>query len=551
MKPPNLLVSALCVTVCGSSLLLDPFPLHGRVLLPRGKDNDAHQTHESSNRGGYGRQGKAAHTESDVKRVEDVIDQGRHAPRPPRPQDTFRDTTPPGKVDAIKYDRHKNEATIYMGPHQQQGSDQTRARNRHDPREDGALYQPRARNKEEKRAGEQQRGSIINTIPKARGAVVDHKPMSALRPLPGQRGTAAYDHSTAQGFEGQMVRAAIKPVIDNGYDDPADSSTWKGKGGVRIQPNMPQDPRWRPEIGFPGMRAHKYEDDDGDVHVQKRKDRHSTQSRSNSDSSLNSQKPPKKKDRHGKSQRRDIAGVGDIASSEATTSSAQYQTQNSTGQDPDLQDYLDAWTIIHDNATDIIWPYLVDMLEGSNSTMVITAAWSVYAHMIPTTYGVNGPFCHGLTSLPSLEAAWASEPNMTNATLQGLFTINDILTDLYSAAWDGSYQALNSSGVLDDLNFLTDMILSYNSTLPLPMPDPDNDPIADWFYSYISIVPDSELDLGNSTGNSTGTTSPTILDMSAPVACSSGSAYSNGTLCTATAGPTATIYPRRAIPRRH
>lgn len=225
-------------------------------------------------------------------------------------------------------------------------------------------------------------------------------------------------------------------------------------------------------------------------------------------------KPQKKTSRHSQN-RRD--GVSAITSKEASASTANSSPQNSTSETPEeLQAYLDAWDIVRSNATDILWPFIVDMLEGTNSSAVITAAWSVYSDMIPTPYVVMGPFLYGWTSLFTQEEAWAQSGNISNATLAELYAVNDVLIDLYSTAWDGGFEALNSTGVLYNLNWLGETIMAYNTSLPVgPINDPDvPDPYADFFLSYFSIVPDDELDL-NSTVSSYPTTSGTAVPSAA------------------------------------
>ncbi len=550
MKTLNLFLAALCVTGGISNSLLDPFPLDARVLLPRGKGNDAYTPRKSSDRGGYNGdnaepKGRPKHSAADVENAERVARE-RHKVKLPSADEYRRNSPPAYGETAITYSGPKdNIGALYAGKEMKQVSDHVRMRQKYDPSEKVYLHQPRPLSDEARKAGERQRTKLIRTLPTGPDLVRDHKPPSALYPKPGSIGTVGYDNSASQGLEGRTISAVRKPVIDNGYSDPKDASTWKGRGGVRIVPNTDPDPRYRPEIGPPGSNPRKYTVHMDDEDERRRRKRNTPPSRSSSGGSDYAITTKTRKGRHDP-QRRGIAGVDDITNTEAASSSAASQPQNATSQAPDLQVYLDAWEIIYENATAILWPYIVDMLEGSNSSRVITAAWSVYAHMIPTPYVVTGPFHHGWTSLYSQEAQWATEANMTNATLTQLFALDDVLISLYTAAWDGGYNALNSSGVLDDLYWLTDVItLAYNASLPITMPDPANDPYADFFLSYDSIVPDSELDL-----NGTGIACPMATGTAALGAFGTGSPYSNGTLCTATAVPSGVIFPRRGLALR-
>lgn len=511
MKPLNFFIAVLCVTSSVVTLVVEPAPLHRISLLPRGRDNDALRPHKGSSRGGLNRDNaqppcKAPHSEEDVQRAKDTITKGKTV-KLPDPATLRRSKTPEEGDDAFTHDPKTKVSKVYLGDVLEIPSRQTEMRHRHDPSEKGYLYQPRAQNKGERKEGERQRRHAYRNLETSRGIVNDHKgPVSSHYAKKGQVASVAIDNQRSQNFEGQLIKAANKPVIEAGYKDSTDSSTWKGEGGVMFVPNARNKAPLRPEIGPPESKPHKYsvtEDSDYEIAPRKR-DRHS---RSSSDDSLTViSKPPKKSQRHGgnSKSRRGIAVIDTIASQEAAASSTGSKPQNSSRETPEeLQAYMDAWNIVRDNATDTLWPFIVDMLEGTNSTLVITVAWSVYAHMLPTPYAVSGPFHYGWTSLYSQEEQWAKDGNISNATLSSLYEINDVLIDLYSTAWDGGYDALNSTGVLNDLDWLGQAIMAYNTSVPLgsTLSPGDEDPYANFFLSYLSIVPDDELDLNSTTSS--------------------------------------------------
>ena len=66
----------------------------------------------------------------------------------------------------------------------------------------------------------------------------------------------------------------------------------------------------------------------------------------------------------------------------------------------EIQQYIDTWKALRNNATAMIWPFLEEMLMGTNDTRIVEATWSIYTHLIPTRWCVFGPFFYGLTSLP-------------------------------------------------------------------------------------------------------------------------------------------------------
>ena len=376
----------------------------------------------------------------------------------------------------------------------------------------------------------------------------DHKgPVSSHYAKKGQVASVAMDNQRSQTFEGNLIKQANKPVIEDGYRDPTDKSTWKGEGGVIFVPNARNYAPLKPEIGPPEANPHKYavyEPEDYSIAGRK----HSRSSSKDSQNSRQSQtilsKPARKSNRHdppNKSQqrrRRGVKGIDTITTNEATASTIGSKAQNTTNQNSEeVQAYIDAWNIVRDDATDILWPFIEDMLVGTNSTLVITAAWSVYAHMIPTPYTVTGPFHYGWTSLPSQEEAWVKAGNISNSTLNELYLVNDILIDLYSTAWDGGYAALNSSGVLDDLNWLSETIIAYNTTLPLggDLNEGDEDPYANFFLSYLGPVSDEELELN---GTSSSNSSYSMASGTASLV------YPSVSLSTAGTDATASILPR-------
>ena len=548
MKSLSLLVTALCVTGNVASLLIKPDSPQAEIILPRGKGNDAFEEHKGSNRGGLNRdraqpQRKVPHTEDDVRRARHVADQAKKV-KVPDPKDWRRSSKPEEDTSAFTYDESTNMGDVYLGSALSVPSQQTRMRQKHDPSEVDYPYQPRPDNEEQKKEGGRQRRHAQGPLEKNKEIVLDHKgPMSGHLPKPGQVASVAFDNPASQRFEGNLFKQVNQRVAKNGYEDQNDVNSFK-KGGVRVHPNTKDKTVGRPEIGPEDSKPYKYttyEADNYQIHDRKRDRSDSGSDKSNSYSSRSQSqtiisKPPRKAGRHDPPKRkrqisrpRDLVGVGAIASTEATASTARPTAQNSTRQTPEeLQEYLDAWIIVRDNATDILWPFLLDMLEGTNSSLVINAAWSVYAHMIPTHFDVRGPFSYGWTSLYAQEEEWAMSANISNATLTEMYAIDDVLLDLYGTAWDGGFQALNSSGLLDDLDHLTQVIQSYNASLPVSNLNPDgSDPYEDFFLSYYSIVPDDELGLNSTT--SKNATAP----------------YPTGILSTAKLGPTGTVLQRR------
>ena len=186
------------------------------------------------------------------------------------------------------------------------------------------------------------------------------------------------------------------------------------------------------------------------------------------------------------------------------TPSTAIQNSNKAASTPDdVKAYIDAWKSVKSAATAIIWPFLIEMLIGSNSTEVIGAAWSVYAHLIPTQWSIIGPFFYGLTCLPTLDKN-ATINNITgyventNLTIED-FVLNKILINIYSKAWSGAKNALDKSGCLQNLSALSSAINYHN--ISLPFDDIEEKNIGHFFNNWYRPVPSNQWAKSNISNN--------------------------------------------------
>ena len=164
---------------------------------------------------------------------------------------------------------------------------------------------------------------------------------------------------------------------------------------------------------------------------------------------------------------------------------------NKTG---NVQQYMETWKLIKENATNILWPYLTEMLSGTNSTLMIEAAMSIYAQLLPTKWSVVGPFFYGLTSLPGLNNSLTID-NQTGLVKGSNWAIEDLVVNTitinrYSRAYNNGYHALNESGCLEDLRVLNYAIGYFNQTLPFDQEYEDG--IGNLFKKYHRVIPANE-----------------------------------------------------------
>ena len=173
--------------------------------------------------------------------------------------------------------------------------------------------------------------------------------------------------------------------------------------------------------------------------------------------------------------KRDI--IGGINGQENSNSSSQPNEESL------YQEYVAAMEVIQGNASAILFPFLNDMINGSNSSLVYEAAWAVQSNMISTDEVVIGPFWGGGNSFQDWEDQWllthgfyiaddgsivvpsnytANQTRVTNDTvreLKDMLAVNAILLDKYEAAYNNGSDAVNATnllGLLDDYAYLLD-----------------------------------------------------------------------------------------------
>ncbi len=220
------------------------------------------------------------------------------------------------------------------------------------------------------------------------------------------------------GKESNAVKVLTGITRSRGYKDQNDPNSFT-RGGIRINPNSNHDNEDIPfEVGSPKQNPRKYTVAGGGHYGAPKRSKGPP---SSDDSDTIRSKPSRKsrKPDDKKSNRRSLLsrqGAGTLNQEENTASNQAPNSQaNQQGQLPaDSQNYIDAWILVRSNAEDILWPFLQDMLDGTNSSLVIGAAWSVYAHMIPGPYSVAGPFYYG-TFLP------CSPPNHLYRPLEAFY----------------------------------------------------------------------------------------------------------------------------------
>ena len=226
---------------------------------------------------------------------------------------------------------------------------------------------------------------------------------------------------------------------------------------------------------------------------------------------------------HPRDQGRRLRQRGWLAASTTsdTPTSALPQNPSATAGRSDIQSYIIAFKYVKSNATNAIWPFLEEMLEGTNSSLIISAAWSIYSHLIPTQWSVIGPFYHGSTSLPTLNPNYTSNNNhtvMNNSTEIWTYEdllINQILIEVYRRAWSGAYKALSEAGCLENMDALKGAFSHLN--ISLPFDDDEETKIGQFFTKYYQPITNRKWIVQNNNTESTGMSDLFTSSVFAPV----------------------------------
>ncbi|KAL9034431.1 MAG: hypothetical protein Q9214_007044, partial [Letrouitia sp. 1 TL-2023] len=118
----------------------------------------------------------------------------------------------------------------------------------------------------------------------------------------------------------------------------------------------------------------------------------------------------------------------------------------------EYQEYLQAYDAVRSNATDLIMPFIEDMVNGSNSAAMWDAAWEIASLADPEIILIGGCFFRGMHAMDFYEDEAMNKTD--NKTMTSFFAIDEVLIKRYQDTWNKSYNALNSSGLLHDLDVL-------------------------------------------------------------------------------------------------
>lgn len=163
-----------------------------------------------------------------------------------------------------------------------------------------------------------------------------------------------------------------------------------------------------------------------------------------------------------------------------------------------FQIYKAAYASVQSNISEAIFPYLDEILAGTNSSLAYNMALSIWAELTAAPFFVATPFSYGQNCLDWIEEAWINQTN-SNATAahgangsmlyangtyaNGTYNFallefqatSRVLLELYEYAWYNASAAANRTGLLKELATLSGYLLPVNASIQTPgFSDPHN-----------------------------------------------------------------------------
>ncbi|KAL8689994.1 MAG: hypothetical protein Q9218_004457 [Villophora microphyllina] len=204
--------------------------------------------------------------------------------------------------------------------------------------------------------------------------------------------------------------------------------------------------------------------------------------------------------------------VGMAGHQQANVESDHPVTNTPSDMTQEYHDYLSAYEVIRSNATQLIMPFVAEMVNGSNSTYVWDAAWDIMSLADPAM-NVMGPMQGGMHCFDFIEEEMIAQ-NTPEDTMDSIYVFHGILIAMYEEQWNKAYDALNASGALQDLVMLTDSLTTNETWAQSIAQDlAGTNDLNNWFingpYAELADINENVLDYmvafsGNGTaGNST------------------------------------------------
>ncbi|KAL8696586.1 MAG: hypothetical protein Q9224_002719, partial [Gallowayella concinna] len=141
-----------------------------------------------------------------------------------------------------------------------------------------------------------------------------------------------------------------------------------------------------------------------------------------------------------------------VADSQTNAESSQPVTDSNAELLANMQDYIEALGAVKQNATDMIMPFIKEMVKGSNNEVVWYAAWEIMSLADPSIMVIGGPVFRGMHAFDGLEDSIMDKTD--EQTMTSIYATNKKVIDLYQTTWNKANDALTKAGLLQDLDVL-------------------------------------------------------------------------------------------------
>ena len=160
------------------------------------------------------------------------------------------------------------------------------------------------------------------------------------------------------------------------------------------------------------------------------------------------------------------------------------QSQNALAQ---YQIYEAAYASVQSNISEIIFPYLDEILAGTNASLAYDMALSIWAELTAAPVFVTTPFSYGQNCLDWMEEAYINQTNANATAAHSTLHANGtyangtydfallefqatsrVLLELYEYAWYNASAAANKTGLLKELAVLGGYLLPVNASIASP-----------------------------------------------------------------------------------
>ena len=452
MKFLSIIAATLSFTSALAIPLVSPDFAHKNILVSRvlpGTSSSRHGGSRSS-RPQYGKGSRGGdYVSSDEERY---IQRLSTAPKYKKGYNYDRDHTPPPGDTGVYVDHSKRRVSLSYGNVMPYHADHVSYRDRAYPQEEGKSFRVASDERHESN-----RDNALSGLEKRPRVVLDEKRMAFLEY--DNEATVMRAPAEESKYEAAMTKKASKYAKEYGYEvgmyDNRDSSTSHIRGRPLKGPRASgwDEPRYVTErsaspranvvVARPGRSTSygppaPYGGSSGGQYY--------------GGANVVTVQPKSSYDRR-KNKRGDP--ITDIVEQQSEAASG---NNNETADfNAQVELYLEAWYAAQSRASDLLWPFLDQITNGTNSSIIYDAAWAVHSQMLYTDDHVIGPFWHGMHSLD-----WNEDQrelgNSDDDTDMEMLAVNAVLLDLYQYAWNNGSEAVNKTGLLGDLAMLAEYL---------------------------------------------------------------------------------------------